>query len=558
MLHDRFTREAIFLRENRIGTVCQVGPSQVRFIAGGVANGSSAHSLGEYLVIDCGTLAVIGQLTDMSSDNGRGNGEAQTLGQITLLTTLHFSDGSVVPGVITSPQIGSEIYRASAKLITYVLDSGAELRGVKLARGQDAVTLSFAKLADRDRTPIAITPEQLFGSHCAIIGSSGGGKSWTIARLIQECSQYRSKVILLDPSGEFETLTDNTKHVYIGTDPLPGEGAVEVVLPYYELTEMDLFAIFRPEGQSQAPKLRAAMESLKLARLEPMMAPDGTILKADRSKIEFLKALRYHLAAIEHPLADFDITKLSRQIVNECVHPNRSAVEPQYWGGINGSDQAQCMFLVTRIDDIIKSRSLAPLFQPSGKPSLFAEIDQFLTTDTHRVLRIALQYLSTSHHAREIVANAIGRYVFELAKEGKFRDHPLLVVVDEAHRFLNERLNDRTLLFPLDAFASIAKEGRKYAINICLSTQRPQDIPEDVLSQVGSMIVHRIISDQDLRVVERASGALDKSSSISLPRLVPGEAVIIGMAFPVPLNILVDYPDHPPNSRGPDFQRCWR
>ena len=109
----------------------------------------------------------------------------------------------------------------------------------------------------------------------------------------------------------------------------------------------------------------------------------------------------------------------------------------------------------------------------------------------------------------------------------------------------------------LDAFDLIAKEGRKYGLTICIATQRPRDIPEGVLSQMGTLIVHRLINDRDREVVERASGEIDRSAAEFLPTLAPGQAVIIGVDFPIPLTVQMTAPSAPPDSRGPDFQRYW-
>ncbi len=130
-------------------------------------------------------------------------------------------------------------------------------------------------------------------------------------------------------------------------------------------------------------------------------------------------------------------------------------------------------------------------------------------------------------------------------------------VSDEAHQFLDKQLGDEASRYCLDAFGLIAKEGRKYGLTICLSTQRPRDIPEDVLSQMGTLIVHRMINDRDREVVERASGDIDRSAAAFLPNLGPGEAVIIGVDIPVPLAVQIDRPNAEPQSRGPDYQKHW-
>ena len=110
----------------------------------------------------------------------------------------------------------------------------------------------------------------------------------------------------------------------------------------------------------------------------------------------------------------------------------------------------------------------------------------------------------------------------------------------------------------LDAFEMIAKEGRKFGLNICLATQRPRDITEGVLSQMGTLVVHRLTNDRDREIVERACGEIDLSASSFLPNLRPGEAAIIGVDFPFPLAIQISSPTYRPRSDGPNYQKHWR
>ena len=124
-------------------------------------------------------------------------------------------------------------------------------------------------------------------------------------------------------------------------------------------------------------------------------------------------------------------------------------------------------------------------------------------------------------------------------------------------RFLNKNLVADGQDFPLDSFGMIAKEGRKYAISVCLATQRPRDIPEDILSQMGTLVVHRLINDKDRGVVERASTDVDRAVINSLPTLASGEAVMVGVEFPVPLSVKMRKPKNPPVSSGPDYQSHW-
>jgi DNA helicase HerA-like ATPase len=141
---------------------------------------------------------------------------------------------------------------------------------------------------------------------------------------------------------------------------------------------------------------------------------------------------------------------------------------------------------------MLQARELACVFRPKDKPSVVAVLDEFLDDPNVCVLRVSLKPLPFSHNVREIVANALGRHLLKLAREGRFRSLPLLVCLDEAHQFLDKSLGDENTKYPLDAFELIAKEGRKFSLNICIATQRPRDIPEGVLSQMGTLIVHRL------------------------------------------------------------------
>lgn len=145
-----------------------------------------------------------------------------------------------------------------------------------------------------------------------------------------------------------------------------------------------------------------------------------------------------------------------------------------------------------------------------------------------------------------------------MARNGAFKSRPVVVIVDEAHNFLGRQIGADDAVARLDAFELIAKEGRKYGLNICLSTQRPRDITEGVLSQMGTLVVHRLTNDRDREVVERACGEVDRSASSFLPNLKPGEAAIIGADFPIPLTIQVFPPSAKPLSDGPNYQTNWK
>lgn len=533
----------------KIGTVCDGGISSVKVM---MEEGENAVpcQVSDYVLVPAGKLFIFGQVSGTTLETN-AQGQRSPICTVALLNTIDFDTASVTPGVSKRPVLGADVFLADPSVVRMVAESRARSKGAAAA-----VCLNLACLADGHKTPVSITPEMLFGRHMAILGTTGGGKSYTLTRLVEEVARHRSKTILFDPSGEFGAIESGALHVYIGNHPEPPPNLHEVVVPYNQLTENDLFAIFQPSGEAQAPKLRQAIKSLKLAKLSPSIALGGVISKASRSKQFFEQAYSEHINAIESATADFDITKLVRQISNECVFANRSATEPHLWGDINQIELSLCVSLTNRVQDIVTSENLAPIFQPAEKPSLFDVMEAFLKSDDYRVLVVSMQYLSFEHNAREIVANAAGRFMMAAARNERFREMPILVAVDEAHHFLKEKLEAGSQ-YSMDSFALIAKEGRKYGLHICIATQRPRDLPESVLSQMGSLIVHRLINDKDRNIIERACGEANASAMSSLPILTQGQAVLLGADFPVPLLVQVHMPEKRPNARSADFQKCW-
>jgi DNA helicase HerA-like ATPase len=213
-----------------------------------------------------------------------------------------------------------------------------------------------------------------------------------------------------------------------------------------------------------------------------------------------------------------------------------------------------CTTLITRIEGMIKAPELRCIFQPGAHATIPAEIESFLADDDAKVLRLSLREVPFAFSARDIVANAIGRCLLALGRKRRFKARPVVVFLDEAHQFLDKSLGEEAFRYPLDAFELIAKEGRKFSLTICIATQRPRDIPQGVLSQMGTLLVHRLANHEDREVVERASGDIDRSASSFLPTLAPGQAVLIGVDFPIPLTINIVMPSAEPDSKGPRYQ----
>ena len=557
-----------FDRQRYIGSVCTVRPSSVEVnLPFAPRPGSTTVAgyplqrgqVGEFVIIEGEEHAVLGRLIETRlPERDRLTVEPtrerevrpNPLGVVQLLTAIDLETGNALRGVPVSPRIGQHVFSAHPLIVKQVVETSTI---------PDAKRIQLASFPQARDTSVSLSPSNLLGRHCAILGATGGGKSWTLALLTEEVARLGGKAILFDATGEFQTQTGaGISHVYLGGRKITQNDPRQFLsFPYWDLTESDLFVLLRPSPGVQAPKLKEALRSLKIAHLVPGLANGGLIRKTGQLRQNFEAACVQHALALNRPGAHFDITRLSSQIWEECVFPSGFGAQAGNWGGPTQNEQSACVTLLSRIESELASPSLECLFTPAGLPPLPDIVGAFLADENQRVLRISLEYLSFEHNAREVVANAVGRYLLGLARQGQFLTNPMVVMLDEAHQFLDKSVGDEFVRADLDAFGLIAKEGRKYSLTCVLATQRPRDIPEDVLSQMGMFIVHRLINERDRNVVEKACGDLDASAASFLPTLGQGEAIVVGVNSPMPLPVTIRRPRHPPSSRSADYDGLW-
>ncbi|MCS6961250.1 MAG: ATP-binding protein [Deltaproteobacteria bacterium] len=416
----------------------------------------------------------------------------------------------------------------------------------------DELTLNCFELRDL-KINYPVQPEKLFAKHMGIFGCTGSGKSWSLASIIEECQNYNSKILLIDTSGEYKNFK---KCVSLGFSE---EGTFPFTLPYLELLETDLYTIFQPSDGMHLIKLKSAVKSLKLAKLEPKLSVGGYILKANRDKREFNKAYQKHFKDVEKLDCKFDISKLPVQLQNECVFPQQSAVEPNFWGGINSHELALCAPLIGKIEAFLSDPDLKFIFDPNPKyPSLIEIIKTFVEENSKQILRISLANLTTSLGIREVLVNITGRVLFHLAKQNLFMKRPLLFVIDEAHQFLSEHALGFVKNFSLSSLEEIAKQSRKFSLCLVIATQQPREISSLIISQLGCCLVHRLNDPMDFELMRPILALNDNNGFSQLSNLKTGEAYLAGVDFEKPVYVSVKPPDAKPISHNADFQKGWK
>lgn len=569
-----FTSTGVLRNQLKVGVVSTVTAQGVKVnlahsgdVSGSYVDGSryGRGEVGEILLIEGQQSIILGRLTEVRlpdrdrtelSQDFEGSKQLDAIGFVQLLGSIDIEQLKVQAGIISYPRLGDRVFSTPVEFVSALPE--LMISGVT-EQESTRVTLEIGEVTGEVGSKIRVTPEKLFGRHCAILGSTGGGKSWTTAKVIEECAKHKnSKVVVIDATSEYRTLSDSyTEHYHLANPLEKNIYSSEICIPPKDFIESDFIALFDPAGKVQGPKLREAIKSLRLVGLEPDTFPLGYIPKIGQSKVNYRAAMNRNGNAklIDDPSRPFNMDNLIKQIQEECCYPE-DRKDNSKWGGDDGS-VAFCSSMFTRILAIAASDSFESVFKPKPESKNFGQALENFVNGGNRVFRLCLSDVSYQFYAREVLANVIGRKLLELARSNVFRSKPALVVVDEAHNFLGKRVGAEDHSTKLDAFELVAKEGRKYGLNICLTTQRPRDITEGVLSQMGTLLVHRLTNDRDREVVERACGEIDRSAASFLPSLKQGEVALVGVDFPIPMTIQIDKPVYPPKSDGPSFQNIW-
>lgn len=578
----------------RIGTVTRVLATAIELtlpdaMAAAGRRGLARGAVGDFVFIDCDRETALGRITEVGIPERQRPGIDQQIekdpvvepqGRVQLLATVDKTTRKVARGINTYPRVGDGVYLAEGSSLAASIKNA--LRG-DVHPVDELLLVHLGKVSGLDNAEISIPPEKLFGRHCGVFGATGGGKSWTVSRLVNEVVRIGGKCILFDPTGEFSGKVVGARQYSFG-EALPNQPLVR--FPSTLLSEMDLHALLTPQGQSQGPALRGATKSLRMAKVlqgdmsrfvkrtvggnthvtiqeanqpvgDVIIEESGSILKANQSRVAFGKAeiiLARELSA-EH--CDIDFRALSKQVRNECVQ-SMGRDNHVLFGSGDMQLVGYCNTLIIRIETYLSSPELACLFSDIGE-DITNLIDSFLHDATARAMVISFEKVSFKHNTREILLNTLGRYLLGLARRGSFKENPLVCFLDEAHQFIGRTVGDEQNSIALDAFGLIAKEGRKYGLTTVIATQRPRDVPQDVLSQLGTLFVHRLTNDRDRETIERACGDLDRSAAAFIPSLGQGEAIVVGPELPAPLPIVMTMPEkgQQPESHGPQYQRFW-
>jgi len=467
-------------------------------------------------------LALVKSIQEIPAAGGNG-----TRKSIKLIPLGEVSSGGVFQnGIKKFPVTGAEIHTVSKEEVESIF--------VKFRAQGFSVGVASAD----NSIDVCLDPAALFGRHMAILGQSGAGKSWTVANLLQRAvkSMPKAHIILLDLHGEYswENSEGNRQHAF--DDKVTRYiDARELEIPYWLMTFAELVDLLidrsDDSASSQIAFLRDSVHDL-------------------RNKSN--KELELGDISIDSPVY-FSLIELYAYFEEANKMTSNFGKEK---GALAGLFDQFLMRLQSRMNDTRYDFLLQPKHRTSSD-SMSSLLRDFVGLGTPKAQITIIDLSSVPFDVRPVVTAQVGRLAFEFNYwNPKFKEFPLLLVCEEAHAYI-PREGGSQYEGTRRSMQRIAKEGRKYGVGLAVVTQRPHELSETVLAQCSTFVCLRLTNpdDQDYvrdLVPEAESDFIDVLSSLS-----QGEAMIMGLAVPLPTRVQLYKPDPPPNSASVDFFRHW-
>lgn len=470
--------------------------------------------------------------------------------------------GQFERGVGQYPTVGDEVHFVTSGDLSIIY-----------GRSPSAVGLTVGSVASTSGIPATLDVDRFVSRHCAIVGSTGAGKSNLVSVILEALgsTQFPSaRVLVIDPHGEYAGVAPGRSIVYRVT---PGEGERALVVPYWALPFDELLSItFGGMSPANEAAIRDMVQDMKReAAVHLTNPPPPEAITADTPVPFSIRQLWFNLDDFERQTFKNVNKQRVPTEVERAGDPQQliSNIYPIHAPGGNEPFKNPSPRGISKQLELARSRltdaRYAFLFDPAGgySPDLMgrveADIDGLVASWVGHTKPLTV--LDVSELPSDVASDVIGlllRIVYDtlfwagsLAISG--RTQPLLVVVDEAHRFL-----------PKDGDSSchriltqIAKEGRKYGVGLIVITQRPSEVDATVLSQCGTMIALRTTNPGDRTQISAAfpddlGGLVDL-----LPSLRTGEGLFVGEAMFVPSRVRVRLTRAPQGGADPKVSTNW-
>ena len=506
----------------------------------------------EFLValIDKVTRKYIDEFDDDESDENEIMVSSADYIKVSIIGTYHsvFGDAHNIfkRGVDTFPQIESKCYSIN----------GANLQNFMNILSQNISTDKRLKIGSfmMDTSAEAVLDgNKFFQRHAAILGSTGSGKSWCVANILEKASTLKhANIIVFDMHGEYKKLAEGPDAIaelyrIAGPGDLENPDESVLFLPYWLLNREELLSMVLDRSDSNAPN-QASRFTLHIRGLKA-----ETLTK--EGKTDVLKTFTVD-SPIPFLVSDL-INKLTIDDTKKNVGKNGQPTKGDWEGKLTR--------FISRLEAKLDDKTYGFMFQPPEQAQNYTWLGEMLCgllgyCHDRPGIKI-IDFSEVPSDVLPVVTGTLARLLYNMQfwMESNKRV-PFTIICDEAHLYLPIKDEaDAVQKQALYNFERIAKEGRKYGVSILAVSQRPADVSKTILSQCNNFVVLRLTNEKDKGVIKNLLPDSLKSTIEFLPLLDVGEALVVGDSILLPSKILLDKPatTHQPISATKDFWDDW-
>lgn len=417
---------------------------------------------------------------------------------------------------------------------------------------------TFASLSTNPAISVPVNGNKFFNKHIAIVGSTGSGKSYSIAKILQEAiycknGEYaglnNSHIVIFDIHSEYKSAFPEANYIDIST----------LVLPYWMLTSDELQELFIDTEVNDHNQRNVFKQEVIRSRKNHFIGePDA------KEKIHFDSPLMFDLNDVL--IAAREINKLEIDTGEKYASGPKKGQPKTTQGSLYG----KLTNFINRFENKLNDKRLDFLLSDKSKNITFEETLKQLIGYGENKSNISIIDLSgVPFDVLSITVSLISRILFEYGYYYKrFRyaqnpdeklnnDVPLLLVYEEAHKYIPNSDLSRYRASK-QSIERIAKEGRKYGVTLLLSSQRPSEISETIFAQCNNFLALRLTNPNDQNYVKRLLPDTSGNLVEKMPSLKAGECILVGDAVTIPSIVHIEECDPKPSSNDIPYLDLWK